>query len=322
MKIRWANWLVVALALAGAGTTVAIVAVGDKSYPVAAPVAAPPAKPFPHVVSGAGLIEAASENIAVGTPLPGVVGQVFVRVGQTVAAGEPLFALDARQIDADIAARAAAVEVARTRISELQALEREAQDQLARVRDLPDARAVSREEIVRREIAALAARARVKAAQAALAQAGAEAAAARTEKGRMTVRAPIAGEVLQLNVRVGEFAGAGNAMPLLVLGDTRTLHVRVDIDENDAWRVRKGAQAVAYVRGSNDLSTPARFVRFEPLVVPKRSLTGNSAERVDTRVLQVLFAFPRQRLPVYVGQQMDVMIEAAPISPALGGGNV
>lgn len=309
MRIRWSNLVVIALAVAGAGTMASIVASGDKSYPVAAP----PAKPFAHVVSGAGLIEAASENIAVGTPLPGVVEGVFVKAGQQVAAGEPLFALDQRQVAAEIAARAAAIEVARTRIAELQALEREAQDQLAKVRDLPDARAVSREEIVRREIAVQAAGARVKVAQAALVQAQAELAAARTEKSRLTVRTPIAGEVLQLNLRVGEFASPGSPTPLLVLGDTRTLHVRVDIDENDAWRVQPGAKAVAYVRGSSDLSTPAQFVRFEPLVIPKRSLTGNSAERVDTRVLQVLFAFPREKLPVYVGQQMDVMIEAQPV---------
>jgi multidrug efflux pump subunit AcrA (membrane-fusion protein) len=312
MKIRPSHLIVGALALAGFTTMVAIVAAGDKSYPVAAPVAAPPAKPFAQVVSGAGLIEPASENIAVGTPLPGVVDKVYVKVGQSVRAGEPLFALDRRQVEAEIAARGAAVEVARTRIVELQALEREAQDQLAKVRDLPDARAVSREEIVRREIALQAAGARVRVTQAALVQAQAELAAARTEQARLTVHAPIAGEVLQLNLRVGEFASPGSVTPLLVLGDTRTLHVRVDVDENDAWRVRAGAPAVVYVRGSNDLSTPAQFVRFEPLVIPKRSLTGNSAERVDTRVLQVLFAFPREKLPVYVGQQMDVMIEAQP----------
>ncbi|MCA3217674.1 MAG: efflux RND transporter periplasmic adaptor subunit [Burkholderiales bacterium] len=312
MNMRLSNLIVGALALAGLATMLAIVAVGDKSYPVAAPVAAPPTKPFAHVVSGAGLIEAASENIAVSTPLPGVVERVFVTVGQHVKAGEALFALDQRQIDAEIASRGAAVEVTRTRIGELQALEREAQDQLAKVRDLSDVRAVAREEIMRREIAVQAAGARVKAAQAALVQAQAELAAARTEKTRLTVRAPIAGEVLQLNLRVGEFANPGAPVPLLVLGDTRTLHVRVDIDENDAWRVKPGAKAVAYVRGSSDLSTPAQFVRFEPLVIPKRSLTGNSAERVDTRVLQVLFAFPRDKLPVYVGQQMDVMIEARP----------
>ncbi|MFN9212340.1 MAG: HlyD family efflux transporter periplasmic adaptor subunit, partial [Betaproteobacteria bacterium] len=176
----------------------------------------------------------------------------------------------------------------------------------------------SREEIVRREIAVQAAAARVKATHAALVQVQAELAAARTEKSRLTVRAPIAGEVLQLNLRAGEFASPGGPPPLLVLGDTRTLHGRVDIDENDAGRVKSGAQAVAYVRGSSDLSTPAQFVRFEPLVIPKRSLTGNSAERVDTRVLQVLFAFPREKLPVYVGQQMDVMIEAQPVGGKTG----
>jgi HlyD family secretion protein len=48
--------------------------------------------------------------------------------------------------------------------------------------------------------------------------------------------------------------------------------------------------------------------------VPKRSLTGESTERVDTRVLQALYTFPRSALPVYVGQQMDVFIESAPIT--------
>ena len=51
-------------------------------------------------------------------------------------------------------------------------------------------------------------------------------------------------------------------------------------------------------------------MRFEPYVVPKLSLTGDSAERVDTRVLQVIYSFDRGELPIYVGQQMDIYIEA------------
>ena len=50
--------------------------------------------------------------------------------------------------------------------------------------------------------------------------------------------------------------------------------------------------------------------------MPKKSLTGASAERVDTRVLQVLFGFDRGALPIYVGQQMDVFVEALPQSAA------
>ena len=48
--------------------------------------------------------------------------------------------------------------------------------------------------------------------------------------------------------------------------------------------------------------------------MPKRSLTGASTERVDTRVLQVIYRFHPDQLPIHVGQQMDVFIEAPPLS--------
>jgi hypothetical protein len=51
-------------------------------------------------------------------------------------------------------------------------------------------------------------------------------------------------------------------------------------------------------------------VRFEPFVVPKKSLTGDSTERVDTRVLQVIYQIENGNLPLFVGQQMDVFIDA------------
>ena len=54
-------------------------------------------------------------------------------------------------------------------------------------------------------------------------------------------------------------------------------------------------------------------MRFEPYVVPKQSLTGDSTERVDTRVLQVIFSFTRGELPIFVGQQMDVFVDATEI---------
>jgi HlyD family secretion protein len=83
------------------------------------------------------------------------------------------------------------------------------------------------------------------------------------------------------------------------------------VDENEAWRVRVAAPAVAYVRGNKEISTPLKFVRFEPYVIPKVSLTGESTERVDTRVLQVIYSFDQKNLPIFVGQQMDVFIDAS-----------
>ncbi|MEO6751134.1 MAG: hypothetical protein ABIP85_05100 [Chthoniobacteraceae bacterium] len=51
-------------------------------------------------------------------------------------------------------------------------------------------------------------------------------------------------------------------------------------------------------------------MRFELFVVPKRSLTGESTERVITSVLQVIFSCSSGNPPIFVGQQMDVWIEA------------
>ena len=98
--------------------------------------------------------------------------------------------------------------------------------------------------------------------------------------------------------------------PLILLGSVTPLNVRVDVDENDAWRVHAGAPAVGYLRGNTKVRAPLTFVRFEPYVVPKKSLTGDSTELVDTCVLQVIFSFTRGDLPIFVGQQMDVFIDA------------
>jgi multidrug resistance efflux pump len=133
---------------------------------------------------------------------------------------------------------------------------------------------------------------------------------------RLTVTAPVAGEVLQKNVRPGEFAQAGPlATPLMLLGAVNVLHVRAEVDEQDAWRVRSGAPAIASVRGESSRQFALRFVRFEPYVIPKKNLTGDGAERVDTRVLQVIYALDPQA-PVYAGQQMDVFIDASAAIPA------
>jgi HlyD family secretion protein len=53
-------------------------------------------------------------------------------------------------------------------------------------------------------------------------------------------------------------------------------------------------------------------------VIPKQSLTGNNSERVDQRVLQVIYELPEDRqMDVYIGQQMDVYMKAATISRSI-----
>jgi multidrug resistance efflux pump len=134
----------------------------------------------------------------------------------------------------------------------------------------------------------------------------------KTNLERCTVRALADGQILQLNVRLGQFAASAWREPMVVLGDVKRLHVRVDLDEHDLPYFRKDAPAVATLKGRPYVRFPLKFVYVEPYVIPKQSLTGYNSERVDTRVLQVIYALPDDRKSdLFVGQQMDVYLKAA-----------
>jgi len=139
---------------------------------------------------------------------------------------------------------------------------------------------------------------------------------AKVELDRAVVRAPISGMVLKVNLRKGEYAQAGGlAVPLMTMGNVDPLHVRADIDEADSARICGESPAVARLRGDPAIAVKLSFVRFEPYVVPKRSLTDDTAERVDTRVLQAIYAYPPAAFPAFVGQLVDVFIETAESHP-------
>ena len=132
------------------------------------------------------------------------------------------------------------------------------------------------------------------------------------------MRAPLAGTILRVDVRAGEYVGTPPGKSLVVLGDTTRAHVRVSIDEHDIGRFRPGVPATAHARGDTSRPLSLTFVRVVPFVEPKRMLTGQGDERVDTRVLQAIYsvapsADERSAPPLYMGQQLDVRIE--PTSP-------
>ncbi len=125
-----------------------------------------------------------------------------------------------------------------------------------------------------------------------------------------TVVAPKDSTVLQVKVRAGEFIPAAVlSTPLISLGVTEPLHVRVDIDEADIARFHQAAKAYASVRGRPDLRVTLDYVRTEPYVIPKKSLGGGVSERVDTRVLQIIYSVDPRAIQASPGQQVDVYIE-------------
>ena len=316
------------------------------------PPEAPPVATQQHTVAGVGIVGASSENISLSTPVSGLIAHVYVKAGDHVKAGEKLFSLDDRDLQTELQLRQNALEVAQGQLNKLAHSPRpeevpvaeakvaeaahalaDAKVQQQLIESVTDKRAIREEDLLRRRIATKVAEARLNQAKAdlALLKAGAwhediqiaRAQVALAERGvqrvqtdidRLTVTAPVDGDILQLNIHVGEYAQGGPLVkPLILFGNVDVLNVRTDVDEHDAWKVRAGAAAYATLRGNSDFRVPLQFVRFEPYGVPKKSLTGDNTERVDTRVLQVLYSFDRGQWPVYVGQQMDVFIETAPI---------
>ena len=334
-----------------------------QSPPRPAPPIEPPRTPFGRTVAGAGVVEAETENIAIGSALPGVALEVYVPVedvGKIVEKDTLLLRVDDRQLQAQLKYYEANLQAAEAQLTKLNRQPRpeevppsEAKVRVARAtldlqmdlaernRRLMATRSVSEEDYRQKALAVEVARQQLAQARAedALLQAGAwepdkiiaranvtlvkaQIQQTKTDIERALVRAPVDGKVLQVNVRAGEYVGTPPSQALFVLGGVKNLHVRVDIDEHDIPRAyrffKKGVAAYASPRGDPSKKYPLSFVRVQPYVIPKKSLTGDNTERVDTRVLQVIYRVDSDRAGLFVGMQVDVFLETGSKSDSPG----
>jgi len=286
--------------IAAAGIISGILVSRKSSAPPAEmkPFVAPSVNPYEYAVSASGIIEASRENIAIGSPVQGIIDKVHVNVWQKVDKGTPLFEIDGRELKAELVLKNSLVNIAKAQLSKVK-------DQLQLLRSIDDPRAVSIDELRTKEN-------EVAVAQTQLDHALADFAYKQALLDRHIVRAPCDGVIIQCNARVGELLTFNNSSPI-ILGDINELQIRADVDEQNACQICSGAKATAYLKNKPEFSLPLKFLRIEPYVIPKRSLTGLSDERVDTRVLQVIYTFnPPEEYPIYIGQRVDVMIEAEP----------
>jgi len=323
--------------------------------PSAEPVMAPPAVPRGlRAIAGAGLIEARRENIPIGTVVAGVVTEVHVKRGDMVKKGDPLFRLDDRDLRAqlsvavanlsaaeaqlerilaapqqgDIPTSEAAVEEARARFTDAEVYYRRSESLFERSAEAAQDRDRNRYTYFANKATLARNEADLKRLKltwekdkevyrASAEQARSQIESIKINLERLVVRALVDGEILQVHVRPGQYAGLVWNEPLIILGDIRELHVRVDIDEQDLPYFAPGSRAVATLKGRPQVRFPLTYFDTEPYVIPKQNLTGSNTERVDTRVLQVLYALPHETvIPLHIGQQMDVYIEA--VKPPAG----
>lgn len=293
-------------------------------------------------------------NIAVGSQLAGVVIKVDVVVGQSVKANDLLVELDTRQAAAELKLREAVLQATQQQLRKLtlqprpeeipaseaqvevaEANLRQTTDQYERSQKLLTMGGIAQQEFIASQQAHNSARSQLALARAnlalikagawepdrAIAAANVEQARAQVEQAKtmlqmLQIRAPVDGSILQINVRPGEYVSTLGGQSLIVMGNLQPLHVRVNVDEEDLPRLTPNAPARARIRGGGTKSDiPLAFVRLEPFVVPKTSLAGVNTERVDTRVVQIIYSADLDNALVrdgklLVGQLVDVFVDA------------
>ena len=347
--MKWRFLVLPVLAIAGASLAEYTVKKQARPAPVAPPSGEPTRSPFGNRVAGSGLVEPVTEIVNVGTPIGGVVETVLVREGDVVKKGQELFIIDQRMMKSQLQSAKARLEVARRKLDQLKSLPRaedlakaeavveqrraalkDAQSRLDRLNAITDPGAISANERPTREYELANAKARMTEAEADLGEvrkgaypedlavaaadvqvAEAEVNALSTDLDRSDVRAPIDATILRVTARPGQFAAAssGGSEGLVTLGQLTPLNIRVDVDELDAWRFDPNGKAVAVLRGGKRVEYPIRYVRTVPVVIPKKTLTGDNAERIDTRVLQLIYTFNEPNPGVLPGQVLDVYVE-------------
>jgi multidrug resistance efflux pump len=309
-------------------------------------------------VSGNGIVEPIGRERAIEADASGVIRAIPVEEGQRVEAGDLLVQLDDATERAALAAAEAEVKAARATLSlrvrgsrpeeveeaRQSAKEAEAQaessaDTYRRLKAVASAGGVSEERVEQARRQAEADRARAQAAaarrsktiagtrreeiaeaRAALAAAEARVDEAHAALAKRQVRAPIAGEVLQIGRRVGEYHQPGGD-PLLWMGDTSTLRVRAEIYERDIGGIRLGAEAFVRADAYPGVDFRARVVEIGDRIGPKRIATQDPSERADVRVLEVVLELDEAR-GLIVGQRVVAYLASGPEEQALNRGAV
>jgi len=270
----------------------------------------PASNPYAKGIYSNGIIEsyqANGVNINMYPEVPGTILKILVHEGDIVKKGAPLVLID------DSVQRAT-VEQQKAQIGLASASLKSAQDQLDKVRRSVELnpRSVSQSDL---DNAANA----VSVAKANLDVVRKQYDLAETLLSKYTMRAPAAGTILLINVAVGSYISAQGSYdtysqglsPILVMGSKETMFgVRCYIDEILISRLPPAPQMSARmtIRGTN-INIPLEYVRVQPYVSPKIELSNQRTERVDVRVLPVIFRFERPKdLDVYQGQLVDVYI--------------
>lgn len=282
--------------------------------------------PAPGLVGGAGIVEPAQREARLAGGSAGVVSAIKVKEGDKVAPGDLLLELESsveiaamKSAEADLGSARASLSRALNgqraedrdaALSDSSAAKARAELSAtvqARAEQLFKSGAMTQEEVDRARLNAAADRATARAAEAraraavtgsraediAAARAAMVAAEARLEQAKATlerrqIKAPYAGEVLQVKARVGEYYTPGASEAPIVLGDTSRLRARMDVDERDIGKVSVGQSAYVIGDAYPGVKFQGKVAEIGRRMGRKNVRTDDPTERLDTKILEVV----------------------------------
>ncbi|HYA86583.1 MAG TPA: biotin/lipoyl-binding protein [Nitrospirota bacterium] len=271
----------------------------------------PASNPYAKGIYANGIVESYQghgENINIYAEVPGTIVQFLVSEGAIVKKGTTLFKIEDSIQRATVEQQKSQIELANASLKNVQ-------DQLDKLKKSyeSDPRSVSKNDLDNADNAVKVAKANID-----VAQKQYELSLALLNK--YTVRAPIDGKVLAINAAVGSYISAQQGTydtytqgfdPVVVIGSSQNyVGVRCYIDEILISRLPPASQmhAIMFIRGT-DIKIPLEYVRVQPYVTPKIELSDQRLERVDVRVLPVIFRFEKPKdTNIYPGQLVDVYI--------------
>lgn len=304
------NKLLISLAVFGVLLAVSTAYYWGRSQNPLPPAFTPASNPYEDGIYAEGIVEtlqASGSNINIYPEVPGTVDQIFVKEDQDVLAGAPLLAINN-------AVQKATTEQAKAQINAARAALKASEDAYQKQKaafDI-DPRAVSRDALDGAKDAVGLARANLEVSQK-------EYETAASLLAKYQINALASGKIISINTAAGSYISAQGVydsytqqnQPIMVMGSSgNSLAVRCYVDEVLLQRLPNASEIDAYmfIRGSS-IKIPLKIVRFQPHVSPKIELSNQRAERVDVRVLPVIFSFEKPKeMTIYPGQLVDVYI--------------
>lgn len=215
-----------------------------------------------------------TNQVEVGSELSGIVRTVEADYNDIVKVGQILARLDTSRLEAQVQQSKASLEAAIAKVRQVQATVKEAGnslDRLKRVGELSGNRLSSQHDIDAAEAVLERSLADETAARASVSQAEANLRIVRTDLSKAVIYSPIKGIVLKRSVEPGQTVAASLQAPVLftLAEDLTKMELRVDVDEADVDKMKKGQKATFTVDGYPDRIFTAQItqVRYGSKIV-------------------------------------------------------